>query len=70
MAMNDQGMTQGKTCKCPHHKMVPLLVFLFGLAFLLKAFGYLSAGFVDIAWPVLVTLAGVMKLSQGSCKCC
>lgn len=60
----------GMVCRCPHHKMVPLLVVLFGLAFLLEALGTLSASFVNIAWPVLVILAGGMKLMKGMCKCC
>jgi len=62
-------MMKGGMCKCPHHKVVPLLVVLFALAFFLKAMGVLSAGFVDLAWPVLVGLAGLMKLSKGMCKC-
>ncbi len=58
-------------CKCPHHKMVPLLVTLFGLDFLLHSLGWwVSDSFLAVSWPVLVTLAGFMKLSKGMCKCC
>ena len=59
-------------CGCPHHKVTPLLVVLFGLTFLLGALGTLTPGFVNIAWPVIVILAGLMKWSEksGMCKCC
>lgn len=60
----------GGMCKCPHHKAVPLFIALIGLAFLLQAFGVLSAGFVAIAWPILVLLIGLQKLFGGGCKCC
>lgn len=53
-------------CSCKHHKVVPILVILFGLAFLLEAFGALSMTVVNIVWPILVIIAGVAKL----CKCC
>jgi len=57
-------------CKCPHHKMMPLLVVLFALSFLLKALGILTPGSVDIIWPILVGAAGLMKFNEGKCKCC
>lgn len=57
-------------CKCMHHKFVPGLVFLFGALFLLHNLGYVASGFVDLAWPSLVALAGLSKLSSGMCKCC
>ncbi len=60
----------GKMCPCPHHKAPGLLLFLLGLAFLLKAFDALSAEAVDVIWPVLVMAAGLMKMAGGSCKCC
>lgn len=66
-------MDQSKTCencKCPHHKMFPVLIVLFGLLFLLQNYGVFSASFVNVAWPVLVILAGLNKLSKGMCKCC
>ncbi len=63
--------TGGKNCcKCMHHKVPSLLVVLFGLLFLLKAWDMVSMGFVDVAWPVLVILLGLMKLTSGKCKCC
>ena len=59
-------------CKCPHHKVVPVLVILFGLTFLLGAWGTFTASTVNTIWPVLVILAGAMKLidRSGMCKCC
>jgi len=61
---------EAKKCGCPHHKMVPLLITLLGLAFLLKAMGILSAGFVGYTWPVLIILIGLQKMMSGMCKCC
>ena len=59
-------------CKCPHHKVTPILVMLFGLTFLLGTLGTLSWDTVNIIWPVLVILAGAMTLGDksGMCKCC
>lgn len=57
-------------CKCPHHKMVPLCITLIGLAFFLQAIGVLGQPFVSVAWPVLLTLIGLQKLSSGMCSCC
>lgn len=57
-------------CKCPHHKFLPFLMFLFALVFLLGAFDVFSARFVEVSWPVLVGLAALMKLFEGKCKCC
>lgn len=60
----------GMTCKCPHHKMGPLAVVIFGLVFLLGALNVLSAQVVGIVWPIIVILAGLFKMKEGSCKCC
>lgn len=65
----DQSM-EGKVCNCPHHKVVPGLVALIGLAFLLQALNVLSASFVALAWPILLILIGVKKMCSGMCKCC
>ncbi len=63
-AMND-GM-----CKCPHHKIVPILVILLGLVFLLQALDVISTGLAEIAWPILIILIGGQKLMGGACSCC
>ncbi len=57
-------------CKCLHHKMPVLMVLLIGLLFLGKAMSWVAASTVDIAWPVLVILGALTKLSGGKCKCC
>ena len=64
--MDDKAMM----CGCPHHKIVPGLVILFGLLFLLGAYDVFTMRTVQIVWPILVIVAGLMKISQGSCKCC
>ena len=61
---------KGSSCSCPHHKAVPILIVLFALVFLLGALNILSAQVVAIAWPIIVGLAGLAKLSEGGCKCC
>lgn len=60
---NEQGAP--KMCKCNHRLMFAWLVVLFGLAFLLESLNVLSAGVVNIIWPVLVMIAGFGKM----CKC-
>ena len=68
---NMQNMPGAKNvCKCPHHKTMPVLIILFGLTFLLGAWGMLSWSAVEVNWPVLVILAGVFKMTKGMCKCC
>ena len=57
-------------CKCPHHKVIPALVVLFGLVFLLGTLNILTPGAVNIAWPVIIMVAGLTKMKSGSCKCC
>lgn len=68
--MGNQAMGGGKgmTCSCSHHKVFPVLVVLFALAFLFGNLGWLSMDVVGIVWPILVGVAGVMGL--GKCKCC
>ena len=66
-----EGMTnQGMTCSCTHHYTVPTLVVLFGLIFLLKALNVVTAELIDLAWPVLVIAAGLLKMKSRMCKCC
>ncbi|MDP3956398.1 MAG: DUF5668 domain-containing protein [bacterium] len=60
----------GRGCGCMHHKIVPLLVVVFGLVFLLGALDMMSMATVGMIWPVLVILGGLTKLSEGMCKCC
>jgi hypothetical protein len=65
----DQGM-QGQACKCGHHKVIPVLIILLGLTFLLQAFGVVGWYFVSVTWPILLIIAGIVKLAGRSCGCC
>ncbi len=64
------GMKMGMKCACPHHKVVPLMIVLFGLTFLLRALGTITPDTAGVVWPILVIVAGFMKFSKGACKCC
>jgi hypothetical protein len=64
-------MMDGKNiCGCPHHKMVPLFIFLIGLAFILERLAIISSSLTSLIWPVLIMLIGLQKMSGGMCKCC
>lgn len=63
-------MMKPGVCKCPHHKVMPLIIILIALAFLLKALNVLTVGTVDIIWPILLGIGGLTKLAGGNCKCC
>ena len=71
-------MEEGKKCEgcgkgmcgCPHHKMLPILGVLFGLLFLLGAYGWLSDRTVSVGWPLLVLVGSLSKLMGGKCSCC
>jgi hypothetical protein len=62
----------GRGCGCVHHKVMPLLVVVFGLVFLLGALGKMSMETVNVVWPVIVIIAGLKKMAMGMgmCKCC
>ncbi len=64
------GMCGGKMCGCMHHKMIPVLVVIFGFLFLGQYYGWFVAETVAMVWPVLVILGGLTKLFSGMCKCC
>lgn len=59
-----------KKCGCPHHKVFPVLIVLFGLLFLLGQMNVVAEKTVSLGWPVLVILAGLFKFTKGMCKCC
>ena len=59
----------GCGCGCMCHKIIPVLVILFGLDFLLGMLGVLTVSFVSVSWPILVILAGCVKMFKGSCRC-
>lgn len=60
----------GNGCGCAHHKVMPLLMVVFGLVFLLGAMGQISMATVNIVWPIIVIVAGLKKMAVGMCKCC
>jgi hypothetical protein len=57
-------------CTCPHHRMIPIFVFLLGLTFLLESLHVLSPRVVAIVWPSLLCLIGLQKFFSIGCKCC
>ncbi len=57
-------------CRCPHHKATATSLFLIALVFLLKALGFVSGEFADLAWPILLGIIALKKMSRGMCKCC
>lgn len=61
---------EGMNCGCMHHKAMPVLVILFGLDFLAYYMGWVSDGFLNISWPLLIVVGGLAKLGKGRCKCC
>ena len=69
MTMRNEGGT-ANVCKCPHHKTIPMLVVLFGVLFLLGSLNVLTMQMVNISWPILVIVAGGMKMMGSKCKCC
>jgi len=58
------------SCSCPHHSMTAVFILLFGLLFLLEAFGVFDMVFVSYAWPILVILYGLNRLFRRKCNCC
>ena len=68
--MQNMGGGMKNMCKCVHHKVVPILVILFGALFLLGNWEIMSWDAVNMLWPILVIIGGVMKLTKGKCKCC
>ena len=58
-----------KLCSCAHHKILPGAILLIAVLFLLKALDVISAGTLDVLWPIVLGLAMLMKLSAGKCKC-
>jgi hypothetical protein len=53
-----------------HHKLPMIMVLLVGVVFLAKAYGWVSASVVDIAWPIFVIVGALTKLMGSKCKCC
>ena len=63
--------TKPNTCMCIHHKIIPMIILLFGVTFLFRAVGILGYEAVSIAWPTYVIAVGIMKLiGEDKCGCC
>ena len=60
---------KGMTCKCPHHKAIPVAHHPHRLGFPFGSDGnVLSWNFVDVTWPILLMIGGIVKLVR--CGCC
>lgn len=46
------------------HKILPGIVVLFGFLFLLEALGAVTALAVNLIWPILVIVAGLLLYSR------
>jgi hypothetical protein len=57
-------------CNHTHHSILPVLVILFAISFLLEYQGMLAAGSVNIIWPILVGIGGMVMLVEDKCDCC
>ncbi|MBX4210890.1 DUF5668 domain-containing protein [Candidatus Parcubacteria bacterium] len=63
-------MEHGNVCRCPHHKVVPLLIAFTGLMFLLKELGTVTMHTFNIVWPIALIVVGLTKAFQHSmCDC-
>jgi hypothetical protein len=62
-------MMDGGMCSCPHHKVVPLVITLVGVALLLQVMNVITAQTMSYVWPIAIILVGLMKLSKGMCSC-
>ena len=60
-------MENGKSCKCSHHKIVPVCIALIGLAVLLMKLD-VYATTMGIVWPILLVVIGGTKMVE--CDCC
>ena len=68
--MSSECCSKEGSCECMCHKMLSVLVFLFGLVFLLDAMAVISHAMAYMIWPVIVMVAGATMFFKGSCKCC
>lgn len=66
----DQMNQQGKTCNCPHHKVMPWGILLVGIAILLGALNILTSMAVQVAVAVILIIIGGFKLNGSKCGCC
>ena len=60
----------GKSCGCIHHKVMPVLVVLFGLILLAWRLNWITVETATILIPILIIIVGIKKLVSKMCKCC
>ncbi|MEK7664490.1 MAG: hypothetical protein AAB340_03605 [Patescibacteria group bacterium] len=67
-----ENMQDMKNCNCIHHKVIPFLVVVFGVTFLMGFWEMINWDVVNIVWPVIIIVIGLMKLVERMeiCKCC
>lgn len=58
-----------KRCSCPHHFIIPFLVFVVGIVLLLDNLNLLPPMAVKIMWPSFIALAGVQLMISRRCSC-
>ncbi len=63
-------MNSKDVCAHDHHGVIPILVVLFAICFLLKYQGLLTADAVNVIWPILVGIGGLVMLIEDRCDCC
>lgn len=57
-------------CSHDHHSILPILVILFAISFLLQYQGLLAEDSVNVIWPILVGIGGMVMLVDNKCDCC
>ncbi len=68
--MSGECCSKDGSCGCMCHKMLSVLVILFGLVFFLDAMAMIPHATAHMIWPLIIIVAGVTKYFKGSCKCC
>jgi hypothetical protein len=61
---------KNKVCEHDHHSVIPVLFILFAISFLLQYQGILAPHSIDIIWPILVGVGGMVMLIEDKCGCC
>ncbi len=61
---------ENKICSHDHHSIIPVLVILIAISFLLQYQGILAENAVNIIWPILLGIGGMVKLVEDKCNCC
>ncbi|MEK7390724.1 MAG: hypothetical protein AAB635_01130 [Patescibacteria group bacterium] len=59
-----------KNCSHVHHNIIPILVILIAVSFLLQYQGLLAENSVNIIWPILVGIGGMVMLIDSKCERC